>query len=131
MTNDASTASQTRSQILEDAWLRFAKYDRNASIAQKRFIQQRKWILILGVTATTLAILYSDFKDFLPASLSAEFPTWINPKEGLHSIVVIVPIIITILVAFSVKFNMGINWVMLRTSAEALKRNFSLPHAGG
>jgi hypothetical protein len=123
MSTEPTAGSQTpRSQILEDVWFRFAKYDKNALITQKRFVQQRKWILALGVAATTLAILYSTIEN--PGS----FPTrlaWLNEDRFLkifHGIVIAVPIIITVLVAFSEKFNMGISWVMLRSSAEAIKK---------
>ncbi|MBW4470113.1 MAG: DUF4231 domain-containing protein [Stenomitos rutilans HA7619-LM2] len=112
----------SRNQILEDAWLRFAKYDQNASIAQKRFIHQRRWILILGVVATTLGVTYS--------IVERKIPDWLVPqgmgKEQflrlLHFPVLAVPIILGVLVAISVKFNMGISWVMLRSSAEAIKK---------
>ncbi|MBW4691140.1 MAG: DUF4231 domain-containing protein [Lyngbya sp. HA4199-MV5] len=117
-----SPTPRSRNQILEDAWLRFAKYDQNASIAQKRFIQQRRWILILGVAATTLGVTYS--------VIEKKIPNWILPPgmeeqqflHLLHFPVLAVPIILGVLVAISVKFNMGISWVMLRSSAEAIKK---------
>ncbi|UBF24661.1 DUF4231 domain-containing protein [Kovacikia minuta CCNUW1] len=127
MTNASDPNQVSRSQILEDAWFRFAKYDKNATIAQKRFIRQRKWTLILGVAATTLAVLYSVLEGYLNSKMTV-FPTWTDEKrlrnflDSFHNLVVVIPILITILVAFSVKFNMGINWVMLRSSAEALKK---------
>lgn len=126
MTNETPAVSQTpRSQILEDAWFRFAKYDLNALIAQKRFVRQRKWILILGVAATTLAVIYSVIENRpIPTGL-----TWLaqesvrkNFLDAFHFLVIAVPIVSTVLIAFSEKFNMGISWVMLRSSAEAIKK---------
>ncbi|PSB25500.1 DUF4231 domain-containing protein [Stenomitos frigidus] len=119
-----SSAPSSRNQILEDAWLRFAKYNQNASIAQKRFTQQRRWILILGVAATTLGVTYSVVEK------NSDFRHWLSPENSqqekmlgiLHFPVLAVPIILGVLVAISVKFNMGISWVMLRSSAEALKK---------
>ncbi len=120
----SSPSSSSRNQMLEDAWFRFAKYDKNASIAQKRFIRQRCWILILGVAATTLGVAYSVIEKNL------ESRQWVLP-EGvaqdkflslLHVPVLAVPILLGVLVAISVKFNMGISWVMLRSSAEAIKK---------
>ena len=40
----------------------------------------------------------------------------------LHAVIVIVPITITVLVAAANRFNAGNKWVMLRASAEAIKR---------
>ncbi|WP_421659191.1 DUF4231 domain-containing protein [Leptothermofonsia sp. ETS-13] len=124
-TNQPSPAS---SQILEDAWFRFAKYDKNALITQRRFVQQRKWILGLGVAATTLAVLYSTVERYL-APDNIGFPAWMGTwfskqqfLDAFHFVVIAVPIIVTVLVAFSEKFNMGISWVMLRSSAEAIKK---------
>lgn len=116
----------SRNQILEDAWLRFAKYDQNASIAQKRFIQQRRWILILGVAATLFGVSYSVVEPFFKTTP----PKWLPPfgmavdqwLDVLHFPVLVVPIALGVLVAISVKFNMGISWVMLRSSAEAIKK---------
>ena len=114
----------SRNQILEDAWFRFAKYDKNASIAQKRFIRQRRWILILGVTATLFGVSYSVIEPLikdkkLVPPFGATVEEWLNV---LHFPVLIVPILLGVLVAISVKFNMGISWVMLRSSAEAIKK---------
>lgn len=128
-TNESITVtSPPRNQILEDAWLRFATYDKNAVIAQRRFVQQRKWILILGVAATTLAIVYSTLEQYLKPD-TIVFPGWLGSwlskqqfLEGFHVLVIAVPIIVTVLVAFSEKFKMGISWVMLRSSAEAIKK---------
>src|SRR5579883_2951851 len=126
---DTAPIPPSRNQILEDAWFRFAKYDKNAIVAQKRFIQQRRWILILGVAATTLGVSYSLIEKYIkemdvpPHTLS--YPFSLNQThflEIVHFPVLIVPIILGVLVAISVKFNMGISWVMLRSSAEAIKK---------
>ncbi|MCL6435490.1 MAG: DUF4231 domain-containing protein [Leptolyngbyaceae cyanobacterium HOT.MB2.61] len=131
MPTELSATNQTppaRSQILEDAWFRFAKYDKNAIITQRRFVQQRKWILGLGVAATTLAVLYSTVERYLTPD-NIGFPVWIGSwfskqqfLDSFHFVVIAVPILVTVLVAFSEKFNMGISWVMLRSSAEAIKK---------
>jgi hypothetical protein len=128
--------TQRRSATLEDAWQRFARYDRNAGIAQKRFIWQRKLILALGVAATVVAVFYSELEKWsaLSADEIAENPLWLQGAANwivqhdesllrpLHAVVVVIPIVISVLVAGTVKFNMGVSWVMLRSSAEALKK---------
>ena len=118
-------AASSRNQILEDAWFRFAKYDTNASVAQKRFIQQRRWILILGVAATTFGVSYSLLEKYVKDTDKLSFPFGLEQAQFLeivHLPVLIVPITLGVLVAISVKFNMGISWVMLRSSAEAIKK---------
>ena len=115
-----SSASSSRSQILADAWLRYAKYDKNANIAQKRFLRQRSWILVLGVAATIFAVSYSVAETHIQTQPPLVFG--IANKDLLHFPVLVVPILLGVLVAVSVKFNMGVNWVMLRSSAEAIKK---------
>jgi hypothetical protein len=133
MTSDTSTPSPLpstlplASPILEDAWIRFGKYDKNALRAQRRFIWERKLILGLSVAATALAVLYTVLESSkwqLPYSTgpssSIDLMQYLLPV--LRFCVVTVPIISGALAAFTVKFNMGVNWVMLRSSAEALKK---------
>jgi hypothetical protein len=100
---------------LEDAWRRFADYDHNAKIAQKRFLRLRKWILGLGVAATFLALFHSALKP-------VEAP-WIAQVNGyLRYLVILTPILISTLQAGTAKFKGGTNYILLRGSAEALKR---------
>ncbi|MDX2217103.1 MAG: DUF4231 domain-containing protein [Oculatellaceae cyanobacterium bins.114] len=130
MTSDTPTTAP-RNPILEDAWDRYSRYDFNATKAQKRFIQQRKLILVLGVAATTLAIIYTVLEnrsengipwlsDFVNRFLQDQF------LPALHVFVVLVPILSTALIAYSLRFNMGANWIALRSSAEALKKEIYL-----
>lgn len=118
-------ASSSRNQMLEDAWFRFAKYDKNASVAQKRFIRQRRWILILGVAATICGVSYSVIEPYIKAQKQPLLASVTNEEllSILHVPVLVVPILLGVLVAISVKFNMGISWVMLRSSAEAIKKD--------
>ncbi|MEB3211723.1 MAG: DUF4231 domain-containing protein [Leptolyngbyaceae bacterium] len=117
---------------LEDAWRRFGDFDKNASLAQKRFLKQRKWITMLGVIVTTLAVLDLLLENSLTEGhwfaqwLQSLFPgqfqfiqAWVG--NILNLIIIIIPILISILVAGAVKFNMGISWVMLRSAAESIK----------
>jgi hypothetical protein len=114
----------SRNPTLEDAWQCFAKYDKNAVKAQKRFILQQKLILGLGVAATTLAVAYSTLDRIAETGNGG----WLQPLANerllqiMHGCVIVIPIVLSVLIAGSVKFNMGISWVMLRSSAEALKK---------
>lgn len=122
---------------LEDAWRQFGDYDKNANLAQKRFIQQRKWIIALGVIVTTLAVFdivlekslntpnhwFANLLLQITTALSLDYETITSTMErGLSFVIILIPIFISILVAGSVKFNMGVNWVMLRSGAESIKR---------
>jgi hypothetical protein len=110
-----STERVERHTALEDAWQSFATYDYNSGLAQKRFMRLRKWILGLGVAATFLAVLHSILKP-------VEIP-WIAQANGwLRYLVILAPILVTSLQAGAAKFKGGTNYVLLRGSAEALKR---------
>ena len=123
-----------RAPVLEDAWRRFGDYDKNAGNAQKAFIHQRKWIAGLGVASTTIAVLFLVLEvtfDHKTQTIVQAIEAAINGQSvsalgwvmaSLNLIVVILPILVTILVAASIKFNMGVNWIMLRSSAETLKK---------
>jgi hypothetical protein len=100
---------------LEDAWRRFAVYDQNAIPAQKRFLRLRKWILALGVVATVLALVHSTLEPI-------EIPGVVQVNFYLNFLVIATPILVSLLLAGSVKFERGVSWVLLRNSAEAIKK---------
>lgn len=100
---------------LEDAWKRFAVYDQNAIITQKRFLRLRKWILALGVVATILALVHSTLEPI-------EIPWVVQANFYLRFLVIATPILVSLLLAGSVKFERGVSWVLLRNGAEAIKK---------
>jgi hypothetical protein len=116
MASEKESADTTRrNPALEAAWQRFANYDHNAKIAQKRFLGLRKWILGLGVAATFLALLHSTLK---PIGIP-----WIAEANGyLRYLVILAPIVVSTMQAGTAKFKGGTNYILLRGSAEALKR---------
>jgi hypothetical protein len=129
---NSSSSSTYCSPALEDAWRRFGDFDKNASLAQKRFLSQRKWITMLGVIVTILAVLNMIletslteghwFAQMVQSVLPGQFEALRNViGRGLNLIIIIIPILISILVAGAVKFNMGISWVMLRSASESIK----------
>ncbi|MEO0985006.1 MAG: DUF4231 domain-containing protein [Cyanobacteria bacterium J06639_14] len=113
---NAPTVSPPK-QLLIDAWERQIIYSRNASRYQKRFATLRTMLTILSVGVIFLSIVEADVDvDFLPE-------VWANLTYGsIENLLIILPITITALLAFSVKFDRGQNWVLLRGNAEALKR---------
>jgi hypothetical protein len=108
--NDNSDKNPT----LEGAWNCFADYDDNAVLAQTRFLYLRKSILIFGLLATASAVFYSVMPDDYVVRD-------INLKSWFRYLVIILPILVSVLLAGAVKFERGTNWVLLRGSAEALK----------
>jgi SLOG in TRPM, prokaryote/SMODS and SLOG-associating 2TM effector domain 1/Protein of unknown function (DUF4231) len=99
---------------LKLAWERFALYDMNASRHQTSFCMLQGWILGLGVLGTALALTHTTLKQTVPEGQVG--------MNLLHVVIVIVPITMAILVAAANRFNAGNKWVVLRASAEAIKR---------
>lgn len=137
MTSELPTASAPpHSSTLEDTWIRFHNYDKNAVRAQKHFTNQRKLILGLAVAAAFMAVTYSLLEGnqaaitpyLAIAGLPQSANQWLqeNFLGVFHGIVVLIPIMSAGLTAFALKFNLGVNWVMLRSSAEALKKEIYL-----
>ena len=108
---------------LEDAWFKFGEYDKNATLAQNRFLTRRLLITSLGVIATTLAVVHTLCKQIADNPDSAFFKAIL---EILNILIILAPISISILAAVDTKLNQGLAWVVLRSSAEALKKEIYL-----
>jgi len=111
-----------RVDTLIDTWKRYDDLDEAAIMKQKAFTNLQWSILSLGVIATLLAISRSGnalpfwFKQLLP------FP-YVSAFHGLtHVLIVLTPIAISILIAAGSRFREGNKWILLRASAEAIKR---------
>lgn len=147
MTVDREPSSPVASETLRIAWIRQQTYSQNASAAQNRFTRFRLWIIRLSLLATLLAVIHTQVVNALLAQNQAQpnllngvsrFSHWFatvvaqlgpiappdqNPLvQILHLLIVIIPIVVSILVAAAVRFDRGNNWILLRGSAEALKR---------
>jgi hypothetical protein len=105
-------------EILRQAWQRFATYDSQAIRYKDDFYRLQKWILGLGVGTTLLVILSTLFKDRLQA-IERIGETLFN---GLAYLVILLPITVSALLAYAIRLNPGNKWVLLRSSAEAIKR---------
>ncbi len=102
-------------KTLKLAWERFALYDENAQRQQTQFQRFQRLVLILGVCATLFALTQTQ--------IIKSFPKWEwRGLQVLHYIIVIVPIVISILVAAINRFKAGNKWILLRAGAEAIKR---------
>jgi hypothetical protein len=89
---------------LKSAWQQFATYDHLAARLRATFTRLQAWILLLGVVATLLALIYARVGG-----------------QVLHWAVVAVPILAAVLIAVAGRRAVGQRWVMLRAAAEAMK----------
>ncbi len=112
--------------LLEDAWRLFCVYDRTAVVTQKRFLNFRIAILVVGVVSTILVVIRSAWDQQLLGWIGLnkpEFSQILNIfANGFYWLVIIAPIFVSVLLAASVKLDRGMNWIILRASAELLKK---------
>lgn len=109
--------------MLEEAWRRFAVYDLNANRLQRGFLRMRVSIAALGVVATVVAVLYAIVSEGEHGGLT----DW---RFYLRLLVLATPITASVLVAMTARIDRGVGWVMVRGSAEALKREIYRYRAG-
>ena len=104
--------------VLLQAWERFAVYDLNAQLQQKRFQRLQMTILVLGLVATVLALIK---EAVVPSPVPGT-----APPSGIWGVVyyilLIIPITLTILITVSNRFKQGPKWLLLRSGAESIKR---------
>lgn len=94
--------------VLKDAWRAYATYDRIARRERATFQRFQASILLLGLAATLLALI--------------QYETGGPQGRGiLHWLVVIVPILVSALIAWSARRWDGGRWVTLRAAAEEAK----------
>lgn len=124
---------------LTDAWRRFAQFDAKANSEQKRFRKLLGWSLWLGVVGTLLALAQKQlilvqqsspphptgpwwWTAFLGALISSimKLPRyWI---DALYYLIILVPIVVTALLTVSNRFKPRKKWILLRGSAEGIKK---------
>ncbi|HZG39427.1 MAG TPA: DUF4231 domain-containing protein, partial [Nodosilinea sp.] len=118
--------------MLNSAWERYRVYSQNASKAQERFLAVERLITLLALLVVVLAVvhpivLHQTPTSGNPAELNKQLPLSLLFDQQhiglglLNLLLIILPITITALRAFAVKFSRGNNWVILRGNAEALK----------
>jgi len=128
---DVSSPVKLNEDLLKNISRTFTIYDRSATNAQKRFIFLRLLILRLSVIVTLLAVLQSEFKNYhdgfdLTLALRQYFPYFPNVRQFIGDflgiLVILAPISVSILLAGTIKFGRGVNWILLRASAEVIKQ---------
>jgi hypothetical protein len=120
--------------VLMQAWTRFADYDLNATLQENRFERLQFAIIVIGVAGTALALIkqvknpdgvilttWKDWWFYRPWSGSAKPPQWIGWWLSYY-VLIMLPIVITILISAANRFKQGNKWLLLRSGAEAIKR---------
>jgi hypothetical protein len=84
-------------------------------------------MLCLGVSATTLAVVYSTLQS-LPPTQAAHLPI---SASSISWVIAAIPIIVSALLAITIRLEQGAKWVLLRGAAEAIKREIYFYRARG
>jgi SLOG in TRPM, prokaryote/SMODS and SLOG-associating 2TM effector domain 1/Protein of unknown function (DUF4231) len=119
--------------VLMQAWETFADYDHNAKRQQKRFGQIQLASLIVGVLGTALAIIQQVYAPRDGTDAHNLIPTALTDSDGhldwkttpwwvIHQSLIIIPILLTVLIAAANRFKQGNKWLLLRAGAESIKR---------
>jgi hypothetical protein len=116
--------------VLLQAWERFADYDLNATLQQKRFQKLQLLILAIGVIATALALVNevwdgnnkrASLKDWW-YSPAGTFPANRMMWAAVYYVLILLPIILTVMITAANRFKQGNKWLLLRAGAESIKR---------
>jgi hypothetical protein len=104
-------------KLLHDAWQRFATYDANGGRLQKAFKNIQFWILALGLIAVFLAVFENQGQELVKHQQMLH-----NALGWLRYPIIVIPIVTAILLAYYNKFRPANKWILLRGSAETIKR---------
>ncbi len=102
---------------LQAAWRRFIDYDKASDNQKQSATNIRRWIMVLGLAATCLAVAMT-YKDSNPIIGFLE--------EPLHWTLVIVPILMAGLMTYAMQFAPSISWLSYRIGAELIRREIYL-----
>ncbi|MEZ0394933.1 MAG: SLATT domain-containing protein [Anaerolineales bacterium] len=103
-------STDSKIPILEIAWTRYAQFDRASVQRMRPNLSLRRWILVLSVLATLLAILSEVLSDSLPAAGSL----------ALKIALIATPIVGSGLAAFTKQFFGRGDHLVLRAGAEEI-----------
>jgi TRPM family ion channel/conflict system pore-forming effector with SLATT domain/uncharacterized protein DUF4231 len=116
--------------LLESAWQDTALYDESAKRLQNNFNRFQKFILGIGVLATLLSIIQTQYKisatpftniiNYVLAALPINISSDIF-NDIPYYVLIVLPITISVLIAALNRFRYGAKWVLLRAAAEAIK----------
>lgn len=100
----------SRNPLLETAWRRYAILDENATSIQKQYMRMRFNMAALGILAVLFAILVDNYSDQVPPIIAIIF----------RVLLILTPIVVSILAAFSNKFQQGQKYLSYRAAAEGI-----------
>ncbi|MFN8455676.1 MAG: SLATT domain-containing protein [Anaerolineae bacterium] len=104
----SQATNQNPTKTLETAWQHYAEFDTEANAASKGHLTLRRWVIILAVLATLLAILTTRYGD--------------DPNFGLtlKAALIAIPLISSGLLTYANKLQQGERWLALRSAAEEI-----------
>ncbi|MEI6429824.1 MAG: DUF4231 domain-containing protein [Pseudanabaena sp. ELA607] len=126
-----SQSTELNQKLLENAWELFDIYSDTASKTKKRFLNFRITLLVMGVVSTALVVVLSawdhpNLQSAVKFASGNKAETIAGIKNIFYTLAVIAPIAVSVLLAASVKLDRGMNWILLRASAEKLKKEIYL-----
>ena len=107
--------------VLRQAWRRFGAIDEAANRQQTDFLATQKRILLMGVLAVLLSIVYSQMPE-PPKDAKAVWGILDWARWLLGYVLIAVPIGISLLIAVTNRFKPGKRWVLMRSASESIKR---------
>jgi hypothetical protein len=118
-------------ELLKLAWMRYGMYSEQSKRHRRLFHRMQEWILALGVITTLFVVINAALQ--IPNwadGLSRLPPTTIRSLNALgdsldpwlYVIILVLPIVTSALIAISTRMNSGTKYVLLRSSAEDVKR---------
>jgi hypothetical protein len=102
---------------LQAAWRRFIDYDRASDKEKKDATSIRRWVMMLGLAASCFAVVIT-FKD--TNSIIGFL------ADALHWVLVLIPISMSVLMAYAMQFAPSLAWLSFRTGAELIRREIYL-----
>jgi hypothetical protein len=110
--NQEQISEAKKMPILDIAWMRYAQLDQAAEKQVRPHYRLRRWIAVLGVLATLLAVLVQTYPESFPAL----------GKVILKVMLIIAPLVASGLAAFYNHFYGNGSWLVLRAGAEEIKK---------
>ncbi len=102
--------------LLETAWRRYAALDENAKIVQTQFLRMRWVMAVLGVLAVLFAILVDNYFSDTTKIVGIVF----------RGLLILSPIVVSVIAAFSNRFQQGQKYISYRAAAEAILKEIYL-----
>ncbi|NJN55184.1 MAG: DUF4231 domain-containing protein [Anaerolineae bacterium] len=114
-----SATDTSRPAILEKAWMHHAELDTYADRLSKRHLTLRKWIAILGVVATFLAIITDIYNVRCDdPGLSCQ----LSLQATLKILLILAPLVVSALAAYTSRDLGDGRWLSMRAGAEEIKK---------